>query len=75
MLKTLCCHLEVKDAGVAVPKALALGDDAVEEAFVQRERGDGRQQPAVPCRDTHEGDGQVSGQPSISIISLSLPLC
>lgn len=36
-------HLEVKDAGVAVPKALAVGDDSVEEAVVQRERGDGRQ--------------------------------
>lgn len=48
-------HLEVKDADVAVREALAVGDHAVEEVVVQRERGDGGQQPAVPCGHTSRG--------------------
>lgn len=42
-------HLEVEDAGVAVLEALPVRHDAVEEALVEREGGDGRQQPAVTC--------------------------
>lgn len=43
-------HLEVEDAGVAVLEALPVRHHAVKEGLVEREGGDGRQQPAVTCR-------------------------
>lgn len=49
------CHLEVKDSGVSLAEALPVGDHPVEDVVVQRERGDGRQQPAVPCEHTPRG--------------------
>lgn len=42
----------MKDADVSLREALPVGDHAVEEVVVQRERGDGGQQPAVPCGHT-----------------------
>lgn len=42
-------HLEVEDAGVLVLEALPVRHHAVQDGFVQRQRGDGRQQPAVTC--------------------------
>lgn len=45
------CHLEVKDAGIVVIEALVSGDDSGHHVLVQRQRGDGRQQPAVTWTD------------------------
>lgn len=41
--------LEVEDAGIAVLEALPVRHHAVKEGLVEREGGDGRQQPAVTC--------------------------
>lgn len=45
------CHLEVKDAGIVVIEALVSGDDSGHHILVQRQRGDGCQQPAVTWTD------------------------
>lgn len=39
--------LEVEDAGVALLEALPVRHHAVQEGLVERQRRDGRQQPAV----------------------------
>lgn len=48
-----CCHLEVKDASISVPKTLSMWNHSVEKVVIQGERGDGSQQPAVPWEHTH----------------------
>lgn len=45
-------HLEVEDAGIALLEALPMRHHPVQERWVQCQRGDGRQQPAVPCGQT-----------------------
>lgn len=43
-------NLEVEDAGVVFGEALVRGNNSVQQLLVQRETGDGSQQPAVTCR-------------------------
>ena len=44
-----CKNLEVEDAGVVVSEALVRRDDSVQQLLVQRQAGDGSEQPAVTC--------------------------
>lgn len=44
-------YLEVEDAGVVVTEALVGGNDSGHHVLIQRQRGDGRQQPAVTWTD------------------------
>lgn len=41
-------HLEMKDAGVAVLEALAVGNHSVQNSLVEGEGGNGSQEPTVP---------------------------
>lgn len=40
-------HLEVEDAGITFREALLRWDNTVQQLLIQREAGDGSQQPAV----------------------------
>lgn len=42
--------LEVEDPGVIFCEALIWRDDSVQQLLVQRQTGDGGEQPAVTCR-------------------------
>ena len=45
-------YLKVEDAGVlSVLKVLSVRDDSSQNLFVEGQRGDGGEQPAVTCRD------------------------
>lgn len=53
---TVSEYLKVEDASVVVLKGLSVRDHPVQEPVVQGERRDGRQEPAVACkqRSTYE---------------------
>lgn len=45
-------HLEVEDAGVFVAEALTVRNHAMQQPFVQSQRADGGEQPAVSWKTT-----------------------
>lgn len=49
-------HLEMKDASVAILKALAVGNHSVQNSLVEGEGGNGSQEPTVPWnrKDPHQ---------------------
>lgn len=51
-------YLKVEDASIVFLKGLSVWDNPVQEPVVQGERRDGRQEPAVACKQRH-----TCGQP------------
>lgn len=47
---TISKYLKVEDACIVILKGLSVWDDPVQEPVVQGERRDGRQEPAVACK-------------------------
>lgn len=41
-------HLEMKDASVSILEALAVGNHSVQNGLIEREGGNGSQEPTVP---------------------------
>lgn len=55
-------HLEMEDARIAILEALPMGDHAVKEGVIQREGGNGGQEPAVTWTERERQPNQPGAE-------------